>query len=119
MRMWLFLLTAFLLWGCASAPVPDYPPDRAINQWVGRPIEDAIAAWGKPTEERFEEDRHLYIWMASHYDSRYYPANLPDTKIFPHVEGREEIACKGVMEVNEKGTVVRAAWEGYECDYLP
>ena len=110
------LLIAFLLAGCVMAPASEYPPDRAIGHWIGHPIEDVIAAWGKPTREEPNEEGHLYVWMASQYDKRYYPVNLQEKKIFPYLEGRDEISCKGVLEVDDEGRVVRAAWEGDECD---
>jgi len=116
MRYAYTFVLALLVTGCATTAATEYPPDRAIGYWVGHPIEDVVAAWGGATEERIEGERHLYIWKASHYDSRYYPANLQEKRIYPYPGGREEIACKGVLEVNAEGKVVRAEWEGAECE---
>lgn len=119
MRYLHLTLLTLLLAGCVTTTASEYPPDKAIGHWIGRPINDVVAAWGKPTEERVEAEKHLYIWTASHYDSRYYPANLQEKEIYPHLGGRDEISCKGVFEVNDEGRVVRAAWEGAECDLFP
>lgn len=111
------LLALVLLAGCAAAPV-ETPAERAIAYWVGHPLDEVIGAWGPPAGEMTEEGRHLYLWSATHYGRSYYPANLYGQ---PLAYGRtpQELACKGVLEVDERGIVIRAGWEGYECHNLP
>lgn len=123
MKRLLLLLAAALLAGCAAPaleqPATETPADRAIAHWVGRPVAEAIGAWGQPIEEMGKDGRRLYIWPATHYGRSYYPANLDPAQPLPFGKTPEELACRGVMEVDEQGIVTRAEWVGYECHYLP
>lgn len=114
MKKFLFLTTVAVLFGCAP-PGAESPADQAMAAWLGRPIDAVIAAWGAPTEELVDPFRHLYIWEASHYDRRYYPANMPADGPSPYTD----LACRGVFEVDGEGKVTGAAWQGYECRFLP
>lgn len=113
------LLPALLLLaGCVVQPA-ETPADRAITYWVGRPLDEVIAAWGEPAEEQTREGHHHYVWPATHYGRSYYPANLYPADALPFGKTPEQLACKGVLEVDERGIVTAASWEGYECHYLP
>ncbi len=118
MMKWIMLIGLALLAGCAAAPV-ETPADRAITYWVGHPIDEVIGAWGPPAEEQTVEDRHLYLWLATHYGRSTYPANLDPNRPLPFGKTPEELACKGVFEVDTQGIVTAADWQGYECHYLP
>ena len=115
----LVLLTLLPLAGCLPPDPETSPADEAIARWVGQPVERVIASWGEPLEKRQEEGRTVYVWPASHYDSRYYPANLPPTNRPLSVPAGEELSCKGVVVADEEGIVTRAEWQGYECTFLP
>lgn len=117
MKRWGLLLALLLLAGCVAQPAQT-PADRAITYWLGRPLDEVIGAWGPPTEEMTEEGRHRYLWSATHYGRSYYPANLYGQPL-PFGRAPQELACKGVLEVDERGIVTAASWEGYECHYLP
>ncbi len=121
MRTLIMLLALAALSGCLG-PRPgtpaQSPADQAIGHWVGRPVTEAIAAWGPPRGESVEDGRHLYRWNATQYGRSYYPSNL-DPKPLPYGKTPQELACQGVMEVDGDGIVRRAEWEGYECHYLP
>jgi hypothetical protein len=110
-----------LLAACTTAPPEPTPADRAIGHWVGRPIAEAVAAWGAPSEERpAEGGGRLYIWLASHYDRRYYPANLYEPLPYgAYGKTPEELACRGVLETDAADIVRKAEWVGYECHFLP
>lgn len=114
MKTILLLSAVAVLFGCAPHR-PESRADQAMAAWVGRPIDAAIAAWGPPTEERVGELGHLYLWEASHYDRRYYPANLPADTPSPY----GDLACRAVFEVDGEGEVTGAAWRGHECRFLP
>lgn len=118
MKRWVVLALLLAAAGCAPAPQA-YPPEQAIGYWVGRPIEEVIAAWGPPAEERITTEEHLFLYEASHYTERFYPVNIDREGQSPFRMKREELACMGVFEVDASGTVIRAEWEGYECHYLP
>lgn len=118
MKFLKYLAMILPLVACAP-PQAETPADRAIAYWEGRSINEVIGAWGAPTAEKVEDNRHLYVWEASHYDQRYYPANLYSADRVSIRRGREELACKGVFDVDEMGVVTKADWQGYECHFLP
>ena len=118
MKYLAYLAVILALAACVT-PQTKPPAEQAIAYWQGRSIDDVIAAWGPPTDEKIAENSHLYIWEASHYDQRYYPANLDPSGQAPFRRDREELACKGVFDVDEEGMVTKADWQGYECHFLP
>lgn len=118
MKGWGLLLALSLVAGCVAQPA-ETPADRAIAYWLGRPLDEVIAAWGVPAEEQTTEGRHRYLWSATHYGRSYYPANFYPAASLPFGKTPEQLACKGVMEVDERGIVTAASWEGHECHYLP
>jgi len=118
MKRGVLLIALGLLSACASTPVQT-PAERAITHWVGHPIAEVIAAWGTPAEERDADGQKLYVWLATQYGRSYYPANLDPAQPLPFGKTPEELACKGVLEVDGNGIVTAADWQGYECHYLP
>ncbi len=118
MELLIIAAALLVLAGCA-APQPRTPPDRAIASWVGQPIQAVADFWGAPDAERMVDGRRLVTYRASHYASRYFPANLALPYPATYVGDVEELTCQGVFAVDEAGMVTAAAWEGYECHYLP
>jgi len=118
MRKEMLLIALGLLAACAAPPTQT-PADKAINHWLGHPIAEVIAAWGAPLEELGADGQQLYVWPATQYGRSYYPANLDPRQPLPFGNTPEELACRGVLEVDDEGIVTAAEWQGYECHYLP
>jgi len=118
MRKGVLLIVLGLMAACTPAPTST-PAEEAITHWLGHPIAEVIAAWGAPQEERSDDGRQLYVWPATHYGRSFYPANLDPDQRLPFGQTPEELACRGVLEVDGEGIVTAAEWQGYECHHLP
>ena len=119
MRRGMAGLVLFLVGGCAAGP-PVTGPEEAISHWRGRPVAEAISAWGEPAEIWEQESGTTYIWVASHYPGRYFPANLPPRDHYlPYAGTIDDLRCRGVLLADQDGIVRAADWQGYECRFLP
>jgi hypothetical protein len=114
---------ACLLAGCATTKVMD----GIMSSWAGATIEDVVAQWGYPHEERQFGGKKLYVW--NHNKS----ATLPSTT---HTTGQVNQygqfsanstttggqtfhgSCQRILEVDEAGSVVRWQWQGNNCPFI-
>lgn len=79
--------------------------ERALNTWVGYTVNDVIAVWGYPKEEKVIAGRRLFYWTNSHYS----------------VSGNQygvyggEYYCNKILEVNKKNKITSWQYEGNSC----
>ena len=100
--------------------------DEVVNARTGQSLEQVIADWGFPTDERTVAGRRLVVWEESElsYD------NVPKVGISLPIGDRgsvsatvplsnpEELTCRRVLQINSAEQVVAASLEGNDCPYF-
>lgn len=111
----------FILAGCSTTKTMN----GIMSSWEGSNINEVVAQWGYPHEEREFQGRKLYIWH--HNKSAYIPQTTNTTG---SVYGNSVYAtsttsggyaiqgsCQRVLEVDSSGTVVHWEWRGNNCPF--
>ena len=78
---------------------------RALNSWLGYPIDVVINYWGYPTEQKQMTGRDLVYWINSR---NYYSTN--QYGIYP-----QSSYCNKIFEINDDRTIVSWQYEGNSC----
>ncbi|MDL2260142.1 hypothetical protein LJB99_04645 [Deltaproteobacteria bacterium OttesenSCG-928-K17] len=68
MKYFLILIPALCLGGCfipiSYSTMSKQGYNDAVGSWMGRPITEVVAAWGKPTKIKAgKDDEQHYIWF--------------------------------------------------------
>ncbi|PCI66631.1 MAG: hypothetical protein COB26_10970 [Piscirickettsiaceae bacterium] len=96
-----------------------------MSSWVGANIDEVVAQWGYPHEQREFRGRTLYVW------NRNTTLTMPQTtNTTANVYGNTVYAqstttggntthwsCQRILEVNENGTVISYQWGGNNCPF--
>lgn len=108
--------------GCATASVMN----GIMSSWEGARLDDVVGQWGYPHEEREFNGRKLYVWH--HNKSAYIPPTTTSSgtarpsgsiDVTSTTTGGYELrgACDRILEVDERGTVVKWQWQGNNCPF--
>ncbi len=97
-----------------------------VSSWEGQHIDSVISQWGYPDEQRDLRGRTLYIWQ--HNKSFYIPQSSTTTgSIYGNsLYARTSYSggytmhgsCTRILEVDQRGCVVRWEWSGNNCPFL-
>jgi hypothetical protein len=97
-----------------------------MSSWEGQHIDSVISQWGYPDEQRDLRGRTLYIWQ--HNKSFYIPQSSTTTgSIYGNsLYARTSYSggytmhgsCTRILEVDQRGCVVRWEWSGNNCPFL-
>lgn len=126
MRLQAALVAVVLLVGCGTTRLMN----EVIASWHGAHIDEAIARWGYPTDERTIAGRRLVYW------DRTVTLDMPATsstqgtatRVAPGVVtyastthhsggGSSAWACVRTLEIDAAGFVVGGAWQGNNCPF--
>lgn len=124
----LFTLPVFIaaLTGCASGGFGTM--DRVMSSWQGANVDQVIAQWGYPHEERKIAGRTLLVWHRNVQMTM--PAVASSSGTVNKIGGTAYVnttttysgggtsswACTRILEVKEN-TVVSWQWEGNNCPF--
>jgi hypothetical protein len=101
-----------------------------MQSWEGSNVDDVIAQWGYPHEERRVAGKRLLVWhrnvqgyvpgVATTYGSANVIGNTAFYSGTTTYSGGGIISgnCVRILEVGENNTVVRWQWEGNNCPFL-
>jgi hypothetical protein len=102
----LLFLALSLTGGCASREMRS-----VIASWQDQPANEAIAAWGTPSEELKTEAKRLLIWTTC--DGILVTPEAARTPV-PAGVG----CCVRLLEVGSNGRIIHGAWDGDDCPGL-
>jgi len=116
-------LAIMLLPGCATRSVMQ----GIMSSWEGAHIDSVVNQWGYPDEQREFNERKLYVWH--HNKSVMLPSTTTTTGTVNSYGGVNATSvtsgggmlhgsCDRILEVDERGTVVRWEWKGNNCPFL-
>lgn len=102
------IFISILTTGCGTS---DFMP-AAMNSWLGYSLNDVIAQWGYPTDEKNIVDKHLVYWSrkwmsyvqqgsSDHYNNGYY----------------KEYFCTRILEIDKDKKIIGWQWEGNGCPF--
>ncbi|MBL7197487.1 MAG: hypothetical protein ISS47_05270 [Candidatus Omnitrophica bacterium] len=122
----LIIFLSLFLSGCSTTRTMN----RIMSSWEGTHINQVVAQWGYPHEEKNFQGRMLYIW---HYTkSAYIPQTSTTTG---NVSGNPMMGysysgstntyggytisgyCDRILEVDKNGYIVNWQWEGNNCPF--
>lgn len=103
MRKYTFVLIIFFLFA-NLADAKDFM-SKALNSWVGYTIDDVIAVWGYPKEEKKIAGRNLVYWT---YSEPYFSAND-----YYAVGG--QAYCNRILEIDKNKKIISWQYEGNAC----
>lgn len=98
-----------------------------MSSWVGEDIDSVIEQWGYPDEKREVAGRELYVW---HQRSSVNLAERSRTEGSVDSYGNYsertvttgggvwEGYCGRILEVDDKGTVIKWEWKGNDCPFM-
>jgi len=114
LRIIMPMILLSLLTGCVPA-VDVAPTDQALEQWIGRPLSEVVAAWGEPATYILLKGERQVSYLMSQHTATTRPANLP-----PGQESlvQADYPCRAVLTLDEAGQVTSADWVGTECRRL-
>ncbi len=99
--------------------------EDVVRGQVGKTLDQVIADWGFPTNERMVAGRRLVIWedVDLSYDNvPQVGLNLPigdngSVSATIPLSDPEELACRRVLQINSAEKVVAGTLEGNNCPY--
>jgi len=115
-RLFAVMFCAFGAVACTTATMTGI-----MDSWLGAPLDEAIAQWGYPDEERQVAGHHLYVW---HHDKSgptlsSTTGSVSSTGFFSATTlgtgSRWE--CTRILEVDATDHVVSYQWEGNNCPF--
>ena len=100
--------------------------DEVVNARTGQSLEQVIADWGFPTDERTVAGRRLVIWEESELSYDTVPKvgiSLPigdrgSVSATIPLSNPDELTCRRVLQINSAEQVVAASLEGNDCPYF-
>lgn len=114
----LVLVSLIFLGGCL-APQEQAPPNLDLGRWVGHPVSELFATWGKPGRHAVTPSGQRYTWLATSFGARTLPANRAASGGPDDREALEGFRCRAVVETRPDGTITAARWAGEECGASP
>lgn len=99
----LLLLCLFMI-TCLNVNAEEFMV-KALNSWKGYSIDDVIASWGYPNNEKQIAGRNLVYWTNGQYHisgNQYY------------ISG-EESYCTKILEIDKNKKVISWQYEGNSC----
>ena len=115
-----FLLIGLTLPACAGTK--EFMK-KALSSWEGYSIDDVIAHWGYPHDEKNIANRHLLIWRSSkniyipqsstaNVNNNYYNTTVNSTTYGGYTQN---YYCTKTFEVDDKNMIIGWQWEGNNC----
>ena len=112
------LIAALLLSGCASTA--NY--EAALQQWVGRPLDDLVLAWGPPQSSyTLRDGRQVVEYQRQQLVRR--PglgrSMLNTSRVFYLLDEMEDdytlLQCRTRFTVDAQGIIQNWTWDGNAC----
>lgn len=105
------LFCIIVLSGCTGRTM-----NRVITSWKGATIDDAIKAWGYPSEEKVIAGHKLYLWQEDN-GVEISGGFWPGAKKWGG-QSAEHKYCNRILEVDSNGTIIGGQWNGTDCPKL-
>ncbi len=98
--------------------------DKALDSWVGYPLESVIKYWGYPDSQQTIAGKNIYIWEEK---SEYQSDTVERSTIKTDKKGRTyvdthksggstyEMLCRKILEVNSDNIVSGYSYKGNIC----
>ena len=97
--------------------------ETCLNSWLGYTIDDVIAVWGYPSDERTIAGKHLLYWTYSSDiyipQSSYSNVNKSynSANVYTSTYGGYTITevCNATLEVDDNNKIIKWEWSGDGC----
>jgi hypothetical protein len=118
MKKIIFLFVCLLFFACPKANA-EYFMTEALSTWFDYSVDDIIAVWGYPTEEKNVANKRLLIWTNN--KTTYVPKNqnsyVYGNTINTYSTGGyyNSYYCNKTIEIDSKNIIIGHQWEGNNC----